>query len=96
MEDLRRSGQGVALSVTIAADNERISPNEAGQRLGFSRQHVMRLIEAGELDAGRLEGSSYWRIPVSSVVAFEERRERAAAEFDAWSRALDEAGAPLE
>lgn len=56
----------------------------------------MRLVAAGELEAQRLEGSSHWRIPVSSVLAFEQRREDAAREFDEWSHALDEAGAPLE
>jgi hypothetical protein len=56
----------------------------------------MRLVAAGELEGQRLEGSSHWRIPVGSVIAFEERRAEAARNGDEWSRSLDEAGAPLE
>jgi hypothetical protein len=37
---------------------------------------VVRLINAGELPAEKLANSSYWKVPVASVVAFEERRER--------------------
>lgn len=95
VDELRRSGREAVLSVTIAEDSERITPAEAGQRLGFSRQHVMRLVAAGDLEGHRLEGSSHWRIPVASVLAFEQRRHDAAREFDDWSRGLDEAGAPL-
>jgi len=54
------------------------------------------LVAAGGLDGHRLEGSTHWRIPVSSVLAFEQRRQDVAREFDGWSRALDEVGAPLE
>jgi hypothetical protein len=53
----------------------------------------MRLIGYGDLVAQRLPGSSHWKIPLSSVLAFEESRaahERLAAE---WSRELDAMGA---
>jgi excisionase family DNA binding protein len=73
-----------------------LSPQQAAGRLGFSRQHVVRLINAGELRAQRLSGSSYWQIPLSSVLSFEKQRERARAISDAFSRDLDRLGAPLE
>jgi hypothetical protein len=57
---------------------------------------VVRLINAGELQAQKLSGSSYWRIPLSSVLSFEEQRERASELSDAFSRDLDRLGAPLE
>lgn len=94
--ELRRSGHAGPLSVTVASEEERVSPADAAKRLGFSRQHVRRLIAAGELEAEQMEGSSYWKIPVRSLIAFEERRELGRQQSDAFSRALDEAGAPLE
>ncbi len=56
----------------------------------------MRLIGYGDLVAQRLPGSSHWKIPLSSLLAFEEGRaehERLTAE---WSRELDAMGAPPE
>lgn len=73
-----------------------LSPQQAARRLGFSRQHVMRLIDYGRLEARQLPGSSYWKIPLSWVLAFEERRaesDRLTAEL---SRDLDAMGAPAE
>jgi excisionase family DNA binding protein len=92
----RLLGEGKRIAVTVAEEQELLSPQQAADRLGFSRQHVVRLIGYGELPAEKLPGSSYWRIPLASVLAFEERRaesDRAATE---WSRDLDAMGAPLE
>lgn len=94
IEGLLAEGKGV--TVTVAEDREHLSPQEAADRLGFSRQHVVRLINARELPAEKLANSSYWKIPVASVLAFEERRERGRRRADEFSRALDELGAPLE
>jgi excisionase family DNA binding protein len=35
-----------------------LSPNAAAGRLGFSRHHVRRLVDAGELTGTRVPGSS--------------------------------------
>jgi hypothetical protein len=56
----------------------------------------VRLIGYGELQAQKLSGSSYWKIPLASLLAFEERRDRARGLTDEWSRDLDATGAPLE
>jgi excisionase family DNA binding protein len=88
--------QGKHLAVTVAEEDELLSPQQVATRLGFSRQHVVRLIGYGELEGQKLPGSDYWKIPLSSVLAFEERRtegDRIAAE---WSRDLDAMGAPAE
>jgi hypothetical protein len=74
-----------------AEEQELLSPQQAADRLGFSRQHVVRLI-GYELQGQKLSGSSYWMIPL----AFEERRDRARGLTDKWSRDLDAMGAPLE
>jgi excisionase family DNA binding protein len=92
----RLLGQGKRIAVTVAEEKEFLSPQQVADRLGFSRQHVVRLIGYGDLPAEKLEGSSYWKIPLASVLAFEEQRaegDRIAAE---WSRDLDAMGAPTE
>ncbi len=73
-----------------------VSPQRAADRLGISHQHVIRLIQAGELPADKLPGSSGWSIPLESVHAFEERREIARHQADEHARVLDHLGAPLE
>ena len=95
-ESLLRSARQGPLRVSVAEEQERVSPAEAGARLGFSRQHVTRLIQAGEMQAEQMPGSSYWQIPVAELERFEERREAARRHADEFSRSLDEAGAPLE
>lgn len=92
----RLLGDGKRVAVTVAEEDEMLSPQQTADRLGFSRQHVVRLIDAGEFDAQRMPGSNYWQIPVASVLAFEQRRERARQQSDEFSRSLDELGAPLE
>ena len=72
VDKLLREGKRVA--VTVAEEQELLSPQQAARRLGFSRQHVMRLIDYGKLEARQLPGSSYWKIPLSSVLALEGRR----------------------
>jgi excisionase family DNA binding protein len=57
-------------------DQEWISPQQAAVRLGFSHEHVLRLIEAGEIEAERMPGARGRQIPLSAVLAFEERRPR--------------------
>lgn len=87
---------GKHLSVTVAEASELLSPREAAARLGFSRQHVRRLVDAGELEGRQMPNSRYWKIPLSSILAFETRREVAARRADAFSADLDELGAPAE
>lgn len=54
--------EGKRVAVTLAEQQELLSPHLAADRLGFSRQHVMRLIGYGDLEAHRLPGSSHWKI----------------------------------
>lgn len=87
---------GKCLSVTVAESDELLSPQAAATRLGFSRQHVRRLVGAGELVGRQMPNSRYWKIPLSSVIAFERGREQAARTADTFSAELDELGAPAE
>jgi excisionase family DNA binding protein len=79
-----------------AEGQERITLQQAAGRLGFSPEHVLRLINAGTIQAERMAGASDWQIPLSAVRAFEERRAEADRSMSEWSRSLDELGAPLE
>lgn len=88
---------GRPFQVVFSPEAALLSPSQAAERLGFSRQHVMRLVESGRLEARRLSPESrYWKIPAASVAAFEQQRDGAAARADEWSRSLDALGAPLE
>jgi excisionase family DNA binding protein len=94
VDKLLREGKRVA--VTVAEEQELLSPQQAARRLGISRQHVRRLIGYGELEARKLPGSSYWKIPLSSVLACEERRAESDRRTAEWSCELDAMGAPPE
>lgn len=85
-----------AITVTVADEDSMLSPQQAADRLGFSRQHVRRLIEAGDLQAQQLPNSTHWKIPLRAVLALEERRAVAEGQADEHSRSLDELGAPAE
>ncbi len=84
------------IAVTVAEESAMLSPQEAADRLGFSRQHVRRLIEAGELTGEQLPNSTHWKIPLRAVLDFEERRSEAEKRAGEFSRSLDEMGAPAE
>jgi excisionase family DNA binding protein len=92
----RMLADGKHVAVTLAEEQEFLSPQQAADRLGFSRQHAMRLIGYGDLVAQRLPGSSHWKIPLSSVLAFEESRAEHEHLTAEWSRELDAMGAPPE
>jgi len=89
-------GEGKHIAVTLAEEQELLSPQQAADRLGFSRQHVVRLIGYGDLEGQKLAGSSHWKIPLVSVLAFEAAQERHRKITDDWSRELDALGAPAE
>jgi excisionase family DNA binding protein len=95
-EIARLLDEGKHVAVTIAEEQEELSPQQVANRLGFSRQHVVRLIGYGDLEARKLPGSNYWKIPLGSVLAFEEQRERHRELTAQWSRDLDALGAPPE
>ncbi len=88
--------EGRDVRIMLVAAGELLSPREAGEVLGFSRQHVRRLIDAGELEGTQLPGSEHWRISAASVETLLARRARAAAQADTHARELDALGAPLE
>lgn len=87
---------GKSIAVTVVEEDAAVSPQQAGRLLGFSRQHVVRLIEAGELEAERMPNSRYWNVPRRAVEEFGRKREAAEERAAALLRDLDRLGAPLE
>lgn len=76
--------------VILLRSESEISPAEAGELLGISRQFIDRLIDVGKLPARRLPGSRHRRIRVADVVAFGELRdERRARVSDAVNTFVD-------
>ncbi len=91
-----RLAAGHAVSVWVADEAADLTPREAAEMLGVSRQLVMRLIHDGDLASRRLPSSTHHRVPVESVLALIRRREDARARLVAASRALDAAGVDYE
>jgi excisionase family DNA binding protein len=84
------------VAITVAEEGTLLSPQQAADRLGFSRQHVRRLIEAEVLEGETLPNSTHWKIPLRAVLAFEENRADAETRADEFSRSLDRIGAAAE
>jgi excisionase family DNA binding protein len=76
--------------VVVLRGETEVSPAEAGELLGISRQFVDRLIDIGKLPARRLPGSRHRRLRVTDVVAFgAQRDERQALISDAVNTLVD-------
>lgn len=76
--------------VVLLRGDAEVSPAEAGELLGISRQFVDRLIDTGKLPARRLPGSRHRRLQVADVVAFgEDRRKGQALISDAVNTLVD-------
>jgi excisionase family DNA binding protein len=73
-----------------------ITPATAAAQLGVSRQHVRRLMDAGELHGQKKENSTHWLVSQGSVTAALQRRGDGLKIINDWSRQLDELGAPPE
>ncbi|MBA2495593.1 MAG: helix-turn-helix domain-containing protein [Acidimicrobiia bacterium] len=69
------SGVASGDEVVLLRGESEVSPAEAGELLGISRQFVDRLIDVGKLPARRLPGSRHRRLRVADVVAFAARRD---------------------
>jgi excisionase family DNA binding protein len=67
----------LSTGVTLAANNETVSPARAAEMLGVTRQYVDKLISNGRLPASRKPGSRHKLIAVSDLVKFEKNRRTA-------------------
>ena len=69
------SGVASGDEVVLLRKESEVSPAEAGELLGISRQFVDRLIDVGKLPARRLPGSRHRRLRVADVIALAARRD---------------------
>lgn len=69
------SGVASGDEVVLLRGESEVSPADAGELLGISRQFVDRLIDVGSLPARRLPGSRHRRLRVADVIAFAARRD---------------------
>jgi excisionase family DNA binding protein len=79
--------------VIVLRSEAEVSPAEAGELLGLSRQFVDRLIDHGDLPARRLPDSRHRRIRVADVVAFGRGRDERRASISGAVNAVVDAGA---
>ena len=80
-----------ALSVSIVGDAEVMSPQQAADFLGMSRQHMTRLLDAGALPFTRKPGSTHRVISSRAVVEFAGRREEAKRRADTFAERMNAA-----
>ena len=79
--------------VMLLNSDTELSPAEAGELLGISRQFVDRLIDMGRLPARRLPGSRHRRLRSRDVMAFAAEREKRTAVIARGVNAVVDAGA---
>lgn len=94
IRELRDAGE--SFDFTVAPVDDWITPATAATQLGVSRQHVRRLMDAGELRGRLKENSTHWLVSQGSVTASLQRREEGLQVVNDRSRALDELGVPAE
>lgn len=79
--------------IVVLRTEDEVTPAQAAQMLGVTRQFVDRLCATGVLTFRRLPGSSHRRIRVKEVLDVVTERERRRAGGDAVRSAMDELGA---
>jgi excisionase family DNA binding protein len=88
LEDLASGAE-----VVVLRGEAEVSPAEAGELLGLSRQFVDRLIDQGDIPAQHLPGSRHRRLRLGDVIAFQQRREQRRATISSAVNELVDAGA---
>lgn len=83
------SGHGMAMTEIEGA----VTPAEAAELLGVSRQYVDKLITSGKLEATRKPGSTHRQIDVAELRAFTEHRKDRHADIGLTISGLVDAGA---
>lgn len=81
-----------SVSVSIVGDSEGMSPQQAADFLGISRQHMTRLLDAGMLPFTRKPGSSHRVIPSRAVVELAGSRKAAKRRVGEFAATMNDAG----
>jgi excisionase family DNA binding protein len=80
------------VSVSIVGESEAMSPQQAADFLGISRQHMTRLLDAGLLPFTRKPNSTHREIPSRAVVEFAVSRQAAKRRTDEFAASMNDAG----
>jgi excisionase family DNA binding protein len=90
---LRRAGQEIATghNITMLRSDEVLTPNEAAEVLGVSRQYLTRLLDKGVIPSETLPDSTHRRLLLADVLAFQAERERRREGVAAFRRAVGDA-----
>ena len=80
------------LSISMARDSETMSPQQAADFLGVSRQHLMRLLDAGLLPFTRKPNSSHRTIPSRAVAELAGARQAGKRRLDEFAATMNDAG----
>lgn len=79
-------------SEVVVSEDAEVSPAEAAQLLGVSRQYVDRLVANGVLPARHLPHSRYRRIPVRALLAHKATKDAKRAGIGSILNAAEQAG----
>lgn len=90
---LRRASEEIAAghNVTMLRSDEVLTPNEAAEVLGVSRQYLSRLLDDGVIASETLPSSTHRRLLLTDILAFQAERERRQAGVEAFRRAVEDA-----
>jgi excisionase family DNA binding protein len=80
------------VSVSIVGESETMSPQQAADFIGISRQHMTRLLDAGLLPFTRKPGSTHRVITSRAVVEFADVRMQAKRRLDKFAAEMNDAG----
>jgi len=80
------------VSVSIVGDAEAMSPQQAADFIGISRQHMTRLLDAGVLPFTRKPGSTHRVISSRAVVEFAGKRAEGKRRWDEFAATMNDAG----
>ncbi|MGO9247359.1 MAG: helix-turn-helix domain-containing protein [Solirubrobacteraceae bacterium] len=80
------------VSVSIVGESETMSPQQAADFLGISRQHMTRLLDAGMLPFTRKPGSRHRMIPSRAVVELAGKRKEGKRRWDEFAATMNDAG----
>ena len=78
--------------VIVMREDEEVTPAQAAELLGVTRQFVDRLLADGVLDFHRLPGSTHRRVKLSDVLEIAAERERLRAGHAAVTAAFEDMG----
>lgn len=87
---LRGASEEIAAghNVTVLRSDEVLTPNEAAEVLGVSRQYLTGLLNDGVIPSETLPASQHRRLLLSDVLAFQAERDRRRAGMTAFREAV--------